>query len=226
MNTHSGRRRPQNSIEQLRSDIITAANIYSTLASKCFLYVYGDKYFEVTFPRRCFRHLCGVDSEESALRFYDDARDGKLDKAQIRFTRQKGQSVRVAKKKAMALKSLLSLVDQQVVVLEDLRTKTFTYQIGVTDLAITLCLEKELKNSPRNPVFGIYYPRSLRVDEKAIDKSDRAEFVDFIFAKNISIDSNSKYHEIVFRNDNREIPANIKKFIADSLWEDKLTNNR
>ncbi len=215
MNARSGRGRSQNSIEQLRCDIITAANIYSTLTSKCFLYIYGDKFFEVTFPRRCFRHLCGVDSVESAKRFYDDAKDGILDRAQIVFTIQKGQSVRVAKKKAIALKSLLSLVNGQVIVLEGLQTKTFTYQVGVTDLAITLCLEKDLREDPHNPIFGLYYPRSLRVDEKAVEKSKSVEFVDFIFAKDIIPNGNSKYNKMVFGDASRELPPAIKNLIED-----------
>ena len=90
----------------------------------------------------------------------------------------------------------------QVVVLEDLQTKTFTYQIGVTDLAITLCLEKDLRDNPRNPIFGVYYPRSLRVDEKAVEKSLEAEFVDFIFAKDIIPNGNNKYSEMASQINN------------------------
>ena len=215
----TGNRGLHGSIEQLRNDIITAANIYSDLTSKSFLYVYGDKFFEVTFPRRCFRHLCGVDSVETAERFYVDARTGRLDKDQIKFKREKGQSIRVAKKKANTLKSLLCLIEQQVVVLEDLTTKTFTYQIGVTDLAITLCLEKDSGRSMKSPTSGLFYPRSLRVDEKALDKSASAEFANFVFVKDLSLDANKKYDKLVFCDGNSKMPESIRTLISESLWE-------
>lgn len=215
----TGNRGLHSSIEQLRNDIITAANIYSGLTSRSFLYVYGDKFFEVTFPRRCFRHLCGVDSAETAERFYADAKAGRLDKDQIQFMRKKGQSIRVAKKKANTLKSLLCLINQQVVVLEDLTTKTFTYQIGVTDLAITLCLEKNSDKNAKSPIAGLFYPRSLRVDEKAIDKSAFAEFANYVFAKDLCLDGSKKYDKMLFSDGNSKMPDSIRGLIAESLWE-------
>ena len=87
------------SMEQLRNDIMTAANIYSGLASKRFMYVYGSKFFEMSFPTRCFRHLCGVSSKLSAERFYSNAKNMLLDIAQLEFDVQRGQSIRTAKKK-------------------------------------------------------------------------------------------------------------------------------
>ena len=203
-------------LEQLRNDITTAAKIYSSLASKSFLYVYGDKFFELAFPKRCFRHLCGVDSAYTAERFYNDAKNGRLDRAQIEFARQKGQSIRGAKKKAEALKSLLRLLHEQVAILENVVTRTFKYQIGMTDLAIVLCLDKDTVTDTRNPLAGLYYPKSLRVDEKAIEKSETAEFANFVFAKELSLQE-SKYDELLF-SDGSKLPVTVRDLLDESFW--------
>lgn len=212
----NSRQDAHSSLEQLRNDITTAAKIYSSLASKSFLYVYGDKYFELAFPKRCFRHLCGVDSAYTAERFYNDAKNGRLDRAQIAFNRQKGQSIRGAKKKAEALKSLLRLLHEQVAILENVETRTFTYKIGMTDLAIVLCLDKDTVTNNRNPLAGLYYPKSLRVDEKSIEKSETAELANFVFAKELSLQE-SKYDELLF-GDGSELPVVIQDLVDESFW--------
>ena len=45
----------------IRQGIVDAAIVYSqNLGGKTFLYVYGDEYFEVSFPIDHFLHLTGV----------------------------------------------------------------------------------------------------------------------------------------------------------------------
>lgn len=64
---------------EIRQDIIDSASIYSQdLAGKVFLYVYGDEYFEVSFPVDNFLHLTGVETGLSAKDFYKNAKKGKL----------------------------------------------------------------------------------------------------------------------------------------------------
>lgn len=54
----------------IRQGIIKAAIVYSqSLAGKTFLYVYGDEYFEVSFPVDHFLHLTGVETRLSAKDF-------------------------------------------------------------------------------------------------------------------------------------------------------------
>ena len=51
----------------IRQGIIDSAVIYSSdLAGKTFLYVYGNDFFEVSFPVDHFLHLTGVETELSA----------------------------------------------------------------------------------------------------------------------------------------------------------------
>ena len=56
----------------IRQGIIEAAIVYSqSLAGKTFLYVYGDEYFEVSFPIDHFLHLTGVETRLSASKKYN-----------------------------------------------------------------------------------------------------------------------------------------------------------
>lgn len=55
----------------IRQDIIDSAAIYSqSLAGKAFLYVYGEDFFEVSFPVDHFLHLTGVETKLSAKDFF------------------------------------------------------------------------------------------------------------------------------------------------------------
>ena len=59
----------------IRQGIIYSAVIYSqNLAGKAFLYVYGDEYFEASFPVDHFLHLTGVETKLSAKEFYENAK--------------------------------------------------------------------------------------------------------------------------------------------------------
>lgn len=200
------------SLEQLRNDIITAANVYSMLASHSYLYVFGDDFFELFFPARCFRHLCGVSSTGKAEEFYRDAKAQRLTIRQIMFDHAKRQSVRSAKKKAANLKELASFASRQVIVLEKLKTQTFTYRIGVTDLSITLGLEKD------KDLDMLYFPRTLRIDDNDVDKSGNAVFADFIFEKELKL-NNTRYSRSTFHNQDVKVPNTIKHLLTDDLWE-------
>ena len=58
----------------IRQDILDAAAIYSSeLTGKVFLYVYGNDFFEVSFPVDHFLHLTGVETKLSARNFYKNA---------------------------------------------------------------------------------------------------------------------------------------------------------
>lgn len=69
----------------IRQDIIDSAAIYSqSLAGKAFLYdVYGEDFFEVSFPVDHFLHLTGVETKLSAKDFYKNAKKAKLTNSQF-----------------------------------------------------------------------------------------------------------------------------------------------
>ena len=112
----------------IRQDIIEAASIYGEhLAGHTFLYVYGDEYFEVTFPKNCFLHLTGVETYLSANEFYKKAKRDMLSTRQFYFTQR--HPFANAKKKLPCLKQLPELTTSMVCIL-----KIFKLQRSSTSL--------------------------------------------------------------------------------------------
>lgn len=130
----------------IRQDIIDSAIIYSqNLAGKAFLYVYGDEYFEVSFPVNHFLHLTGVETRLSAKDFYKNAKKTILTNNQFYFDER--HSYANAKKKLPCLKRLPELTNEMVCILKDMQTLTIVYKLSVTNLEFTLGLTENTDNS-------------------------------------------------------------------------------
>ena len=101
----------------IRHGIIEAAIVYSqSLAGKTFLYVYGDEYFEVSFPVDHFLHLTGVETILSAKDFYRNAKKAILTNNQFYFDAR--HIYANAKRKLPCLKRLPELTNEMVCVLK------------------------------------------------------------------------------------------------------------
>ncbi|MEI3161979.1 MAG: PBECR4 domain-containing protein [Lachnospirales bacterium] len=71
---------------QITKDIINSAQQYKNfLLGKTFLYVFNNKYIEISFRKIDFAHLTGVDKHLSAQEFYKEAIRGTLRANQIFF---------------------------------------------------------------------------------------------------------------------------------------------
>lgn len=69
---------------RIRQAIIESSIVYSqNMAGKTFLYVYGNEYFEVSFPVDHFLHLTGVETNLSAKNFYKNAKKAVLTNQQF-----------------------------------------------------------------------------------------------------------------------------------------------
>ncbi len=192
----------------IRQDIITAAIVYSqNLAGKTFLYVYGEEYFEVSFPVDNFLHLTGVETNLSAHNFYKNAKKGKLANNQFYFTADHPYAN--AKKKLPCLKRLPELTNDVVCILKDMRTVTISYKISVTNLEFTLGLTENL-DYKGNKINDYFLPRSLRVEDSSVEKSQDGEIVDFIFIKDASV---SKYKNLIVSDSKKRIPRSIRHLI-------------
>ena len=123
----------------IRQGIIDSAGIYSqSLAGKTFLYVYGEEFFEVSFPIDHFLHLTGVETKLSAKDFYKNAKKAKLTSSQFYFdARHPYANVR---KKLPCLKRLPELTNDMVCILKEMQTVTIIYKLSVTNLEFTLGL--------------------------------------------------------------------------------------
>lgn len=197
---------------ELRKQIITAANIYKTnLAGKVFLYVYGNTYFEVAYMTQCFKHLTGVESPLHGNSFYDNAKNATLQVPQIAFSRR--HPLRTAKKKVLCLHQLPQLTKSLVCVVKDMQTVTITYKLGITNMEFTVGLTENLSNNG-DKLNDWLIPRTLRIKDKALDAAKDADFVDFIFSKEVP---EEQYSTICYAASNSGLPDVVKPLLDENL---------
>ena len=200
----------------IRQGIIDAAAIYSrNLAGKAFLYVYGDEYFQVSFPVDHFLHLTGVETKLSAKDFYKNAKKGKLTNSQFYFDARHPYAN--AKKKLPCLKRLPELTNNYVCILKDMQTVTIIYKLSVTNLEFTLGLTENTDDKGKK-VNNFFLPMSLRVEDSSVEKSNDGEIVDFIFSKDASM---AKYDTLLVEDKHKSIPERIKQLISEDFYNIK-----
>lgn len=196
----------------IRQGIIDSASVYSqSLAGKAFLYVYGEEYFEVSFPVEHFLHLTGVKTGLSAKDFYKNAKKGKLTNNQFYFDGRHPYAN--AKKKLPCLKRLPELTNEMVCILKDMQTVTIIYKLSVTNLEFTLGLTENIDANGKR-INDFFLPMSLRVEDSSVEKSNGGEIVDFIFSKDASM---SKYDNLLFKDEHKAIPESVRHLIKDSF---------
>ena len=200
----------------IRQDIIDSAGVYSqNLAGKAFLYVYGEEFFEVSFPVDHFLHLTGVETTLSAKDFYKNAKKGKLTNSQFYFDARHPYAN--AKKKLPCLKRLPELTNDMVCILKDMQTVTIIYKLSVTNLKFTLSLTENVDNQGKK-INDFFLPMSLRVEDTSVEKSNDGEIVDFIFSKDAS---KTKYDSILVEDKHKIIPDCVKHLISDSFYKNE-----
>ena len=170
----------------IRQGIVNAAIVYSqNLGGKTFLYVYGDEYFEVSFPIDHFLHLTGVETRLSAKDFYKNVKKSILTNNQLYFDARHVYAN--AKKKLPCLKRLPELTNEMVCVLKNMETMTITYKLSVTNLEFTLGLTENIDNNG-NKINDLFLPMSLRVKDSSVERSNDGDVIDFIyFSKDASV---------------------------------------
>ena len=197
----------------IRQEIMDSAAIYSSdLAGKTFLYVYGNDFFEVSFPVDHFLHLTGVETRLSAKDFYKNAKKGILTNNQFYFSVRHPYAN--AKKKLPCLKRLPELTNEMVCILKDMQTVTIMYKLSVTNLEFTLGLIENLDNNGKK-INDYFLPMSLRVEDSAVVKSTDGDIVDFIFAKDAS---KARYGDLIVKDESRNIPDSVRHLIDDRFY--------
>lgn len=198
----------------IRQQIVDAAQVYSTsLAGKTFLYVYGEEYFDVTFPTESFLHLTGVASKLTAKVFYKNAKKAKLTVQQFYFDSR--HIYANAKKKLPCLIRLPELTNTMVCILKDLQTLTIVYKLSVTNLEFTLGLTENV-DSEGKKINNLLLPMSLRVEDSSVEKSGGGEVVDFIYSKDASL---KLYDKVLISDDGKTIPEIIKPMLKEDLYK-------
>lgn len=205
----------------IRQAIIESASIYSqSLAGKVFLYVYGEDFFEVSFPVNHFLHLTGVETKLSAKDFYKNAKKGKLANNQFYFDERHPYAN--AKKKLPCLKRLPELTNDMVCILKDMQTVTIIYKISVTNLEFTLGLTENV-DAHCDKINAFYLPMSLRVEDSSVERSNDGEIVDFIFSKDASV---AKYDEMLVEDKRKTIPESIRHLINPKFYNNSIVQEQ
>ena len=163
-------------ISKLREDILAGANSYKKhLTGKYFLCVFENKCIEIAFKNEHFKHLTGVESLLGGKDFYKRATKRTLTCEQFRVDKKHPYSL--ARKKCDYLGNINNLFSSDSLMITEFITNTFTYEFGITNLELTLGLIE-------NDTSQMYNPRTLRIKDKAIEKSRNVYSVDFVFCKN------------------------------------------
>lgn len=198
---------------QIVNKIIAAANAYKAkLVGKSFLYYFEGRYIEVVYRVKDFAHLTGAGTSLSANDFYKEAIKGRLQDTQIFFSSRHPHSLCV--RKLSHLLQLARLTDSPILILEDVQTRTTTFQFGLTELKCTLCLDHDLDDSgvPKSEMFIV---KSLR-DEDCFKRSTNAFEVNLIFSK----ENNVKLYDCCTFNDGKvkidDLPESVKNKLSPS----------
>ncbi len=214
--------RPNDKKLLVRQICLAAQKYKKYLLGKSFLYIFEGHYFEVLFRKKDFLHMCGVDSVLSATQFFKDAACGKLQPAQISFSRRHPYDL--ARKKITQLADLYYAVEKDVFMLEDLKTNTFTYQFAVADLDFTLCLSKDLDQWGERKSKH-YIVRSLRVED-SFQKASKIYEVQLIVVKEQQA---KKYSAISYRDEHfcvETLPKEVQDLLSEELLAALLRQER
>jgi hypothetical protein len=191
-----------------------AVQLYKThLVGKSFIYVFDNRYIEVLFRTKDFSHMTGVYTNLSAKDFYTEALRKTLTTNQIDFTKR--YPYRLSSLKVNQLLSLNRMISSDLIILETLVTQSTTYKFGVTELELTLCLDKDL-DSNGVPKSDFYIVKSLRVED-SFPKSQNAYEVEFIFSKQ---NDTKLYNCIEYqdkRKDVKNLPQNIRILLEKAI---------
>lgn len=175
------------------------------------MFVFDNRYIEVSFRKEEFAHLTGVDKHLSAKDFYKEAARGTLRQNQIFFSKRYPYDLCI--KKIRELDKLPRAVHEDGFVLEDIATNTAVYKFGFTELNFTLCLGQDMdKQGNKRSDYDI--AQSFRVED-CFDKTQNVFDIDFILKKR---NDQKIYEEILLQNKPLDKMKNIgKEKISDSV---------
>ncbi len=207
--------------EKIAEEICKAAKLYKEhLVGKRFIYVFDGRYIEVLYKNINFKHLTGVECNMSAKDFYRNALKGKLQGAQIYFTKSHPYSL--CKRKVKHLCDIAVLASSENFMLEEIVTDSRTYKFGTTDLEFSLCMNKEYDETGVEK-GECYIVQSLR-DEDCFSKSKNVYTVTHILSKS---NTGSNYTDILFIDKSTsicELPDTVLDMLDEKLLIQESTD--
>ncbi len=202
--------------EAIAKEICKAARLYKEyLIGRRFIYVFDGRYIEVLYKSENFKHLTGVECNMSSKDFYRNALKNRLQGPQIYFTSRHPYSL--CKRKVKHLCSISSLAGSENFMLEEIVTNTKTYKFGTTDLAFSLCMNREYYENGTEK-GDCYIVESLR-DEDCFSKSKKAYVVTHILAR---ANTERMYADVLFVDKSfklQDLPDEVLKMLDANLLE-------
>ncbi|MFI3207496.1 MAG: PBECR4 domain-containing protein [Eubacteriales bacterium] len=197
----------------IRNNIINSVQVYKNkLAGKYYLYIFENQYFEMYFGTDNFLHLTGVKTALTPNQFYQLAKNGHLQKAQMSF--EPRFPLNTALKKTNGLQNLDNFINEDCFVIKDFITDTETYPFVLTniDQSILIGLKAE-------EIEVMYIPKSFRIKGNVFDKTtnDKLFEVDYILSKT---DKQAKYNTVLYSCDKKikiENPEILSKISENVL---------
>lgn len=206
----------QKKIEIVYKIIAFAKDYKEHLLGNTFMFVFDNRYIEVSFRKDEFAHLTGVDKTLSAKKFFDEAIRGTLRDTQISFSTR--HPYKVCAKKMGQLQYLAKALHTEGFVLENIVTNSATYKFGFTEMNFTLCLGEDIDNQGERR-SDYFIAQSFRVED-AFTKSEDVYALDYILKKK---NTEKYYNQILLGTIDEDslLPENIKDMLAESLIKDK-----
>ena len=206
------KKRQESTFAIVRQIKTAALNYKTNLVGRTFLYVFDDRYIEVIFKSSSFKHLTGVDSHLSADMFYRAAFKNKLSISDVQFNKE--HPYKNCVRKIKHINDLASLVLGECFMLENITTKTHTFQFGTTDMNFSLLFDSDV-DSFGNLKSEKYIVKSLR-DEDCFNKSKNAYVVTHILSKS---NDAKLYDKIVYidSNANQNLPLEVSNKLHPDL---------
>ena len=94
--------------------------------------------------------------------------------------------------KLVCLHQLPQLTTDVVCVVKDMHTVSITYKLGISNLEFTVGLT-ENTDVAGNRINNWLIPRTLRINDKAVETSADAQFIDMIFSKTHRMHCTAQY---------------------------------
>lgn len=195
---------------RILNELKKAAKAYRDLMDIQYLIIYENKYIEVIFPKKYFKHLTGINSSLDARSFFDDAYRKRIRSRNISFDAK--HPYQLCSKKLNNIINLNDKFHSDLLILHGVNTTNYIIPKGVTDLDFVLGLDvnNDINNKKVNDNL---VPYTLRVDdEESFFKSKEQFQVDFIISK---LKTDSKYSNMCFGciEHIHNLPINIKALI-------------
>ena len=92
-------------------------------------------------------------------------------------------------------------------------TRRFLEKVGLSNLEFTVGLT-ENTDSAGNRINNWLIPRTLRINDKAVEASADAQFIDMIFSKNAP---DALYSTVCYADQNVPVPNKILPLLDDAL---------